>query len=129
MGLIFIESFNMKKLVYLLSLSSMIILNSCDSRTYEEISDNTPIVLPVKYTADIKPIIDNNCIGCHSTDGFIKPLATYDQVKANIDGILDRIQRPNGDPEKMPKGGSLSATQINTFIKWKADGLVKIKNI
>ncbi len=103
----------------------MIIIHSCDSRTYEEISDNKPIVLPVKYTTDIKPIIDNNCIGCHSADSFIKPLATYEQVKNNIDGILDRIQRPNGDPGKMPKGGSLSSTQINTFIKWKADGLTE----
>lgn len=115
----------MKKLAYLLGLFSMIILYSCDSRTYEDISDHTPIVVAVKYTADIKPIIDNNCIGCHSADGFIKPLATYEQAKNNIDAILDRIQRPNGDPGKMPKGGSLSSTQINTFIKWKADGLIE----
>ncbi|GEN69395.1 MULTISPECIES: hypothetical protein [Chryseobacterium] len=114
----------MRKLTYLVLLSSIGILNSCDSRTYEEISDNTPITLPVKYTADVKPIIDNNCIGCHSAGSF-KPLVTYDQAKNNIDGILDRIQRPNGDPEKMPKGGSLSATQINIFIKWKADGLTE----
>lgn len=112
----------MKKLTSLLILSSAIILTACDSRTYEEISDNTPITAPVKYTADVKPIVDNNCIVCHSASGY-KPLVTYDQVKNNIDGILDRIQRPNGDPEKMPQGGSLSAAQINIFIKWKADGL------
>ncbi|MCP1298167.1 hypothetical protein REB14_05280 [Chryseobacterium sp. ES2] len=112
----------MKKLTSLLVLSSAIILMACDSRTYEEISDNTPITAPVKYTADVKPIMDNSCAGCHSAGSF-KPLVTYDQVKNNIDGILDRIQRPNGDPEKMPKGGSLSAAQINMFIKWKADGL------
>jgi hypothetical protein len=73
LGLIFIEFFNMKKLTSLLSLSSMIILCSCDSRTYEDISDNKPIELPVKYTADIKPIIENNCIGCHAEGSFIKP--------------------------------------------------------
>ncbi|MBB6331877.1 hypothetical protein HNP24_002827 [Chryseobacterium sediminis] len=112
----------MKKLTSLLILSSAIILTACDSRTYEEISDNTPITVPVKYTADVKPIVDNNCIGCHSAGSF-KPFVTYDQVKNNIDGILDRIQRPNGDPEKMPQGGSLSSAQINIFIKWKADGL------
>ncbi|WFB70111.1 hypothetical protein [Chryseobacterium sp. WX] len=112
----------MKKLTSLLILSSAIILTACDSRTYEEISDNTPITASVKYTADVKPIMDNSCAGCHSAGSF-KPLVTYDQVKSNIDGILDRIQRPNGDPEKMPKGGSMSAAQINMFIKWKADGL------
>ncbi|RLJ34118.1 hypothetical protein CLU97_3611 [Chryseobacterium sp. 7] len=115
----------MKKRTSLLVLSSAIILMACDSRTYEEISDNTsntPITTAVKYTADVKPIVDNSCINCHSSGSF-KPLVTYDQVKNNIDGILDRIQRPNGDPKKMPKGGSLSAAQINIFIKWKADGL------
>ncbi|MGU3375337.1 hypothetical protein [Chryseobacterium sp. M5A1_1a] len=114
----------MKKLIYLLTMSSALIIIACESRTYEEISDNTPIILPVKYTTDIKPIMDNSCNGCHSAASF-KPLVTYDQVKNNIDGILDRIQRPNGDPERMPKGGSLSATQINLFIKWKADGLTE----
>ncbi|MCS4303962.1 MULTISPECIES: hypothetical protein [Chryseobacterium] len=114
----------MKKLIYLLTISFAAIIIACESRTYEEISENTPIILPVKYTTDIKPIMDNNCIGCHSATSF-KPLATYDQVKNNIDGILNRIQRANGDQEKMPKGGSLSTTQINTFIKWKADGLTE----
>ncbi len=115
----------MRKVIYILAIISFAAITiGCESRTYEEISENKPIILPVKYTTDIKPIMDNNCIGCHSAGSF-KPLATYDQVKNNIDGILDRIQRANGDPQKMPKGGSLSATQINTFIKWKADGLTE----
>lgn len=112
----------MKKILYLLSSAAVFI--ACDSRTYEEISDNTPITVPVKYNSDVKTIVDNNCIGCHSAGSF-KPFTTYADVKNNIDGILDRIQRPNGDPGKMPQGGSLSQTQINTFIKWKADGLAE----
>lgn len=114
----------MRKLTYLSIVSAVVMLVACESRTYEEISDNTPVTVPVNYTQDVKPIVDNNCIGCHSAGSF-KPLVTYDQVKNNIDGILDRIQRPNGDPLKMPKGGSLSATQINIFTKWKADGLTE----
>lgn len=114
----------MRKGIYILAILCVATMIACESRTYEEISENTPIILPVKYTADIKPIMDNSCVGCHAA-GSYKPLTTYDQVKNNIDGIIDRIQRPNGDPEKMPKGGSLSATQINMFIKWKADGLTE----
>ncbi|WP_241486064.1 c-type cytochrome [Chryseobacterium angstadtii] len=105
-------------------LSSAVLLIACDSRTYEEISDNTPITTLVRYNTEVKTIVDNNCIGCHSAGSF-KPLTTYNDVKNNIDGIIDRIQRPNGDPGKMPQGGSLSQTQINTFIKWKADGLTE----
>ncbi|MDN5396675.1 c-type cytochrome [Chryseobacterium carnipullorum] len=112
----------MKKILYILS--SAALFTACDSRTYDEISDNTPITAPVRYNAEVKAIVDNSCINCHSAGSF-KPLATYTDVKNNIDGIIDRIQRPNGDPGKMPQGGSLSQTQINTFIKWKADGLTE----
>lgn len=103
---------------------SAVLLIACDSRTYEEVSENTPIVELVRYNKDIKPIMDNSCIGCHSAGSF-KPLASYNDVKNNIEGILNRIQRPNGDPGKMPQGGSLSQAQINVFIKWKADGLME----
>ncbi|MCS3530581.1 hypothetical protein [Chryseobacterium sp. JUb7] len=112
----------MKKLLFIVSAAAMLI--ACESRTYEEISDNTPITETVTYTKDVKNIVDNNCIGCHSAGSF-KPLTTYNDVKTNIDGILDRIQRANGVPGKMPQGGSLSQSQINIFIKWKADGLVE----
>ncbi|MCW3160196.1 hypothetical protein [Chryseobacterium oryctis] len=112
----------MKKILYI---SSLITLLACESRTYEEISENVPVVEKVTYSKDIKPIIDANCIVCHSAGGqaSFQPWTGYNQVKIHIDNILDRIQRQNGDPLKMPKGGSLSPMQINIFIKWKADGL------
>ncbi|MFP3593472.1 c-type cytochrome [Chryseobacterium sp. SIMBA_038] len=115
----------MKKILYILS--SAVLLIACESRTYEEISDNTPITETVRYTQDVKPVVEANCIGCHSATGSAsyKPFTNYDQVKANIDGILNRIQRQNGDSQKMPQGGSLSQSQINIFIKWKADGLIE----
>ncbi|WP_295203148.1 hypothetical protein [uncultured Chryseobacterium sp.] len=112
----------MKKLIYILPVLAF--LTSCESRTYEEISDNTPITAVIRYNADIKPIIESNCISCHSAASSF-PLATYAQAKNNIEGILNRIQRPAGDPLKMPQGGSLSAAQINMFLKWKADGLLE----
>lgn len=112
----------MKNIIYIASI--ILFVTSCESRTYEEISDNTPIADVIKYQTDIKPIIENNCISCHSSGSF-KPFVTYDQVKSNIDIIVNRIQRPNGDPLRMPQGGSLSSGQINNFLKWKADGLVE----
>ncbi|UOU99818.1 hypothetical protein MUU74_07665 [Chryseobacterium daecheongense] len=115
----------MKKILFISSLA--VTLVACESRTYEEISDNKPIVEKVTYNKDVKPIVEANCIVCHSAGGAasFQPWTSYNQVKTHIDNILDRIQRPNGDPAKMPQGGALSQTQINTFIKWKADGLVE----
>lgn len=109
----------MKKLIYIISMSAVFI--ACESRTYEEISDNKPITEKVTYNKDVKTIIDANCVNCHSPGA--QDLTNYNQVKNNIDNIIDRISRPNGDPLKMPQGGSLSPTQINIITKWKADGL------
>ncbi|KIC62545.1 c-type cytochrome [Chryseobacterium taiwanense] len=115
----------MKKIAYLFS--SAIILIACESRTYEEISASTPIVEKVTYTKDVKPIVDANCIVCHSAGGAasFQPWTSYTQVKNHIDNIINRIQKPVGDPQKMPQGGALSPSQISIFIQWKADGLIE----
>ncbi|MFC7347974.1 c-type cytochrome [Chryseobacterium zhengzhouense] len=109
----------MKKLMYIIS--SAVVLVACDSRTYEEISDKTPVAEVVTYNKDVKPIIETNCVSCHSPGA--QALTNYSQVKNNIDNIIDRISRPTGDPLKMPQGGSLSPSQITIITKWKADGL------
>ncbi|WP_426279329.1 hypothetical protein ACN9MN_08930 [Chryseobacterium sp. S-02] len=115
----------MKKIMYIFSLAA--ILAACESRTYEEISEPTPVLKQVTYNKDVKPLIDANCIVCHSAGGAaaFQPWTSYTQVKNHIDDILDRIQKPVGDPQKMPQGGALSSSQINIFIQWKTDGLIE----
>lgn len=103
----------------------VLLLTACNSRTYDEISEQIPPPQMVTYNKDVKPIIDQNCIMCHAPGGAasFQPWTSYTQVKNNIDKILDRIQRPVGDPQKMPQGGALSQSQIDVFIQWKQDGL------
>lgn len=107
-----------------LSLSALI---SCETKTFEDISENTPIPEMVTYNKDVKTIIQNNCVVCHSATGSNPyfPLTDYTAAKNAIDNILDRIQRANGDPLKMPQGGTLSPDHINIIKKWKADGLLE----
>jgi mono/diheme cytochrome c family protein len=109
----------MKKFIWIVSAAAACI--ACESRTYEEISDHTPIAQVVTYNKDVKAIIDANCVSCHSPGP--QALTNYSQVKSNINSIIDRISRANGDPQKMPQGGSLSPAQINIITKWKSDGL------
>jgi len=115
----------MKSLLNITAFCLVIITVSCDSRTYEEISGPVNIPQTVKFSQDVKPIIDQNCVVCHSPGGASSffPLTDYGLVKSAVDEILDRIQRPKGDPLKMPQGGSLSQTNIEIIRKWKADGL------
>ncbi|GGG66917.1 hypothetical protein BXY58_3461 [Epilithonimonas arachidiradicis] len=118
----------MKKTIKLfVPVSGFLMLMSCDTKTFEEISDVKPITETVSYNKNVKTIIDNNCVVCHSPTGSNPyfPLTDYTAVKNSIDNILDRIQRANGDPLKMPQGGTLSQDNINLIIKWKADGLLE----
>ena len=115
----------MKKIVYIIASAALLL--SCESRTYGEISDNPPITEIVRYNTDIRPIIESRCMGCHSPGGpgAFQPFTNYNQVRTHIDNIIDRIQRPNGDPLRMPPSGSLSQSQISLFTQWKADGLIE----
>ena len=72
----------------------------------------------VKYSTHIKPIITNNCLGCHSTSGTL--LATYDNVKAKVtDGKLYCSITWSTGCTKMPQGGSkLSDCQIRAVKIW-----------
>jgi uncharacterized membrane protein len=103
-------------------------------------SSTTPVTPPVTpptgggstvtnptYTANIKSIIDGNCISCHAPGGVQSdhPLLTYEQVSARSSDIKERIAKPAGDPMVMPKGGKLSQTNIDLINKWIADGMPK----
>ncbi|WP_268847361.1 c-type cytochrome [Flavobacterium aestivum] len=77
------------------------------------------------YSANIKAIIDGNCVSCHGPGGENSdhPLQTYEQVSARASDIKERIGKPVGDPLKMPKGGSLSQANIDLINKWIANGM------
>lgn len=115
----------MKKYIYLSGI--ILSLCSCESNTYESLEEPTVIVGKVTYNANAKSIIDQNCIGCHSSGGSLIPLETYDQVKdamTNTD-LLDRIQRQNGTPGIMPRAGRMPQDKINTILQWNTDGLLE----
>ena len=98
-----------------------------ESRTYEEISDQTPLNATITYVNDVKPIIDANCVTCHAPGGSAsyQILTNYNEVKMQIDEIINRIEKPIGDPLKMPQGSALPKQQIEIIKKWKADGLLQ----
>ena len=77
------------------------------------------------YTANIKAIIDANCVSCHRPGGENSgvPLETYAQVSAKAADIKIRIEKPVGDPLVMPKGGKLSQAKIDLINKWIANGM------
>ncbi|HRP89011.1 MAG TPA: hypothetical protein PKX92_03135 [Edaphocola sp.] len=116
----------MKKLFFIVVGFSFMM--ACRTRTMEDITGKQPDPgITTNYEDDVKVIIQNNCNNCHAPGGSKSsfPLNTYQLMKENFDEILNRVQRPNGDPLKMPQGSSLSSSQIEVLKKWKADGFIE----
>jgi hypothetical protein len=109
----------------LLFLFGIIILTSCSNNSTSDLIDTTIVENPT-YTENIKPIIESNCLGCHSDPtnfGALMPLTTYSSVKEYVQNgkIIDRISRT--DNTLMPLNGTrLPQPTINLIIKWRDQG-------
>ncbi len=83
---------------------------------------------PVTYQKDIKAIIGNNCLECHSSppiNGAPFPLTNYLQVRnvAESGLLLTAIGRQTGEARAMPPPGRLPQAVIDRVEQWIADGL------
>ena len=104
-------------------------LYSCDSHTYEEIEEEVIIEGDVTYDANVKSIIDSDCVSCHS-DGNVaafRPLTNYNEVKEAVEtaGLLDRIQMQSSEPGVMPQTGRMPQSKIDVILQWNEDGLLE----
>lgn len=87
--------------------------------------EETPIIdWTVTYQNDVKQIIQNNCITCHSgpSPSARLNLTNFDELKRAIKfkGLIKRIN-DNNDP--MPPKDVLSLKDRLIIFKWKKDGL------
>ena len=111
-------------------LVSFLLLVSCASHTYDDISEEEMIIETVTYQ-DVKGIFDTNCTGCHSNptqNGAPMPLVNYQNVREAVmnRGLLDRISRQEGEDGLMPFGGPrLPQPMIDRIFHWNADGLLE----
>lgn len=108
----------------------LFILIGCTSASEEDLVDTTELPMLVTYNDQVKIIIDNNCIVCHTNppeNGAPMPLLTYENVKEAVQnrGLLDRISSQDLG-FLMPFGGPrLPQNLIDTIIQWEADGLLE----
>lgn len=100
-----------------------IILSSCESNTYKEIS----VVANPTYSANVGPIIKSNCLSCHSGGSQFPNLETYAEVKdATLNGnLLCRIDDPSVCfGSIMPTSGRMPQTTIDLIKLWGVQGYV-----
>ncbi len=119
----------MKKILTISVFISFVLL-ACTSTSTDDLIDAQPLPTLVTYN-DIKSIMDNNCISCHSnppTNGAPISLTTYNEVKnaVQINGLIGRISKQAGESGAMPAGGPrLPQNLIDQVIKWQTDGLLE----
>ena len=88
-----------------------------------KLSDDVESV--VTFSQDIKPLLQEKCSPCHAGGNQVT-LTQYDNAKAKIDAIIDRINREEGSSGFMPRGrDKLSAPEINLFESWRSAGIVE----
>lgn len=103
---------------------------SCTNSSEDDLIDSNALPNTVTYNDNVKSIIDNNCIQCHSNpaiNGASVPLLTYNNVKSAVqnNNLISKINGigPGG---LMPFGGpKLPQSLIDLVIKWETDGFIE----
>jgi hypothetical protein len=86
----------------------------------------------VSFSKDVQPVIVSNCTmsGCHSGDGRLHALLTYDQIASaelvtpyspHSSNLYQRITGSGGE-NKMPPAGYMSEQNIETIYVWILQG-------
>jgi hypothetical protein len=117
----------MKK-VYQLSVFVLLgmLLISCESKTYSDLAGE---VANPTYNANVKGIMQNNCVGCHNATYNQEPyLETYNEVKNACEApgdknLICRIQGSCGDI--MPTSGPMPSVTIQIIEDWKLQGYLE----
>jgi uncharacterized membrane protein len=80
----------------------------------------------IKFSAHIKPLLDNKCGECHGPGQSQTNYVDFTNAKNGISNILNRIQREEGATGFMPRNGSkLTEKEIELIKQWKEDGFLK----
>lgn len=114
----------MKKVALTLMALLAFVMQFCSS---SKKAKRSPEVAKITYIGNIQPIVNTSCSPCHiPPKGNKKPYNSYTAVKSDIDDIIAAISKNPGEKGFMPmRHPKLSADTINTFVKWRTDGLIE----
>ena len=104
------------------------LIASCSNSSPADLVDATPLPAVVSYDANVKPIIDANCVSCHgAVPNFGAPnsLNTYQTVRQSIENgdLIQRINKQPSDFMLMPQGGpKLPQNKIDIIQRWIDQG-------
>jgi hypothetical protein len=127
LDLICIEFFKRKKIIMkkincLVLLVTAVFLGSCDSVTYDQISE---VNTNPTYSVNVGPIFHSNCSGCHNSTGQYPSLESYVEVKDAIQNgnVICRIDTQSCG-SVMPTSGRMNQGTIDMIKLWAANGFI-----
>ena len=103
---------------------------SCSYNSEDDLTEDVVVEDMVTYQDNVKSIIDNNCISCHSSppvNGAPMGLTTYQQVRNSVENgnLIARISTMDV-ASVMPAGGPrLPQNLIDLIIQWETDGFLE----
>jgi hypothetical protein len=118
------------KIKYLIPAVIISLFFSCSYNSEDDLTEEIIIDDFLTYDENIKSIIDNNCISCHSSppiNGAPMSLTTYDDVKNSVENgnLINRISTTDNG-FVMPFGGPrLPQNLIDLVIQWETEGLLE----
>lgn len=137
----FINALKMKKINLVLLFSVVIVGLSCSENTENLVAapddGGEEPVTDISYVNDIQPIFDSSCTSCHGSNGNVS-LVSYSAlmnsvgsrygsnvvVAGNADGsgLVDKIEPNPEHGTRMPIGGTLTTSEIQTIRTWINEG-------
>jgi len=110
----------MRKVVIVLFLFSAVFFQFCSSSKKASKHHEHAVT----YEGNIKPIIVSTCSPCHiEGKGNKKPLDNYANASANVNDIINRIQKNPDEKGFMPmRHPKLDEATIRQFVAWKEAG-------
>lgn len=132
----------MKSTCHIILFSLIIAGLACTNNTEDLVSgpgegggENPPV--EVSYASSVQPIFNGSCAGCHGNSGNVN-LSSYSALMnsvganygntlvvsgdANASGLVDKIEPNPAHGSRMPIGGALTTSQIQTIRAWINEG-------
>ena len=110
----------MKNNLFLLTLGATILLGLIACKK-DQVSTDCVSNTTIHFSTQIKPMIDNNCVSCHSPGATSPDLSTHANIAANATLVLNSLT--GSGVQLMPLGGpALNDTLISQFSCWISQG-------
>ena len=115
---------NLRKIIWLLLTTVLSISCSSSDDNSEPVPTNPNPNKITTYNADVKSIIDSQCIRCHTiplAEGAPFAMRNYAETINGVNRDLVLRVKSNGQ-NVMPPAGRLPQATIDIILDWEADG-------